>query len=522
MLFNSITFFVFIGIFLPVYFALKGKMRLLWCLMGSYFFYGFWDYRFLSLIIISTLIDYSVGLLLQGEEHSKKRKQLLVVSLIINLGFLGFFKYFNFFVDSFATMLISFGLSPSLHTLNIILPVGISFYTFQSMSYTIDVYFKKIPVETSFLRFATFIAFFPQLVAGPIVRAKEFLPQFRTDKPFDWNRFNSGSGQMLWGFFKKIVVADSLAPFVDICFETPAAFSSMQLLMGVFFYSFQIYCDFSGYSDIAIGLARIMGFDFPENFRTPYFSKNFSEFWQRWHITLSRWLRDYLYIPLGGNRAGSFGSYFFPLFFMGVAILVTGWWWLLLINGALIVYAWLYMRQSDAHKVIMFTYLNNMATMLLGGLWHGASYAFLFWGFLHGLYLIVQRLAGPYFGQIMRKMHLPKLGRDVINILLVYTFTCLAWIFFRATDFSIAIAIIEGILKLENFTFGSIVNKFWFINGLLVIALLLAVEIADFKLDFGSLVKKQPVFRAISFATVLMLIAFLGTFGSNAFIYFVF
>ena len=308
MLFNSLAFFAFLAIFLPMYFFLKGRFRLWLCLLGSYFFYGFWDYRFLSLILISTLIDYTVGLMLSREESKVRRKRLLVISLIVNLGFLGFFKYFNFFIESFQELVLSMGTSPSFNTLYIILPVGISFYTFQSMSYTIDVYYKKIPPEPDFLRFATFISFFPQLVAGPIVRASEFLPQFRTDKKFEWDRFNSGTGQMLWGFFKKVVVADSLAPFVDQCFAAPDAFSSSHLLVGVVFYSFQIYCDFSGYSDIAIGLARIMGFDFPQNFRTPYFSKNFSEFWQRWHITLSRWLRDYLYIPLGGNRSGTIGS----------------------------------------------------------------------------------------------------------------------------------------------------------------------------------------------------------------------
>jgi D-alanyl-lipoteichoic acid acyltransferase DltB (MBOAT superfamily) len=343
------------------------------------------------------------------------------------------------------------------------------------MSYTIDVYYNKIPVEKNFLRFATFISFFPQLVAGPIVRAKEFLPQFKMDKQFNWDRFNSGTGQILWGFFKKVVVADSLAPFIDQCFAAPETFSSMHLLVGVIFYSFQIYCDFSGYSDIAIGLARILGFDFPDNFKTPYFSKGFSEFWGRWHITLSSWFRDYLYIPLGGNRNGVFN-----------------------------------------------TYKNTMITNLLSGLWHGASWVFVFWGFLHGIYIIIQRLVGPHFGRFLKAIQMPKLGKDAINIFLVYTCTCFAWIFFRATDFPNALTMIEGIAKFENFTFASIVNKFWFVKGFLVIGILLMVEIADFKFDFSHLIKKQAAFRVISFASILMLIAFFGTFGSNAFIYFVF
>jgi alginate O-acetyltransferase complex protein AlgI len=297
MIFNSLPFFVFIGIFLPLYFLLKGKARLLLCLIGSYFFYGWWDWRFLSLIVFSTLIDYAVGLKLNKTEEQSKRYRLLLSSMIVNLGFLAFFKYFNFFIGSFAGLLESVGMNANIHSLNIILPVGISFYTFQSMSYTIDVYKKKIAVEKDFIRFATFISFFPQLVAGPIVRASDFLPQFQKDREFDWDRIIAGTSQILWGFFKKVAVADSLAPFVDQCFDAPGGFSSIHLLIGVVFYSFQIYCDFSGYSDIAIGLARILGFDFPQNFRTPYFSKNFSEFWKRWHISLSSWLQDYLYIP---------------------------------------------------------------------------------------------------------------------------------------------------------------------------------------------------------------------------------
>ncbi len=475
MIFNSLTFLVFIGVFLPIYFALKDRTRLWLCLLGSYFFYGWWDWRFLSLIITSTLIDYSVGLMLKKTEDQLRRKRLLIISLVVNLGFLAFFKYFNFFIASFQDLMLSIGITPSFNTLHIILPVGISFYTFQSMSYTIDVFYKKIPVERDFLRFATFIAFFPQLVAGPIVRAKEFLPQFQKNRSFEWDRFNSGLGQMLWGFFKKVAVADSLAPFVDQCFAAPEAFSSIHLLLGVIFYSFQIYCDFSGYSDIAIGLARIMGFDFPDNFRTPYFSKNFSEFWTRWHITLSSWLRDYLYIPLGGNRHGTFN-----------------------------------------------TYKNNMLTMLLGGLWHGASWVFVFWGFLHGLYLIVQRLAGPYFGRLMDLIRVPPIGKNGINILIVYFFTCLAWIFFRSPDFLTATTIIGSIGSLENFRPESIINQFWAVKGVLLIGLLLLVEMANFKFNFSKLILNQPAFRVLSFATIIWMIAFFGTFGSNAFIYFQF
>lgn len=522
MIFNSIAFLVFISVFLPLYFALKGRARLLLCLAGSYFFYGWWDWRFLSLIVISTLIDYTVGLRLTNTVDEFKRKRLLLVSMIMNLGFLGFFKYFNFFVDSFEAMALSMGIQPGFNTLNIILPVGISFYTFQSMSYTIDVYYRKIKIEPDFIRFATFISFFPQLVAGPIVRASDFLPQFQKDRQFEWDRFTSGLGQILWGFFKKVAVADSLALFVDQCFDSPGSFSSMHLTIGVIFYSFQIYCDFSGYSDIAIGLARIMGFDFPDNFRTPYFSKNFSEFWTRWHISLSSWLRDYLYIPLGGNRGGSIGSYFFILLFMILVSVMTGWWWVIALNVGIIAYGYFYMKGSERHRVVVFTYMNLMVTMLLGGLWHGASWAFVFWGFLHGSYLVVQRLIGPYFGKALDAVRTPKFAKDGINMALVYFFTCLAWVYFRSPDFSIATDVINGIASLEGFSFGTVINKFVALKGFMLIGMLLLVEIADFRYDFSQLIIKKPVFRVVSFATILWLIAFFGTFGSSAFIYFQF
>ena len=522
MIFNSLAFLVFIAVFLPLYFSMKGKARLLLCLVGSYFFYGWWDWRFLSLIAFSTFIDYFVGLQLEDTEEQSARKRLLTISMVVNLGFLAFFKYFNFFIGSFAEMLQDWGYAGSTSTLNIILPVGISFYTFQSMSYTIDVYFKKIKVERDFIRFATFISFFPQLVAGPIVRASDFLPQFQKDKNFEWDRLTAGLGQILWGFFKKVAVADSIAPFVDQCFAAPGGYSSMHLLVGIIFYSFQIYCDFSGYSDIAIGLARILGFDFPDNFKTPYFSKNFSEFWKRWHISLSSWLQDYLYIPLGGNRNGSFGSYFFILLFMGLTVLVTGWWLLGVLFGGMIVWGYWYIRRSEKHGKTLFNYMNLMVTMLLGGLWHGASWAFVFWGFLHGSYLIIQRLTSSYWNRFLDALRVPGFIQNGLAIGIVYFWTCVAWIYFRAPDFEIANSYIANIVALENFNFGSVVNKFVVAKGFLMIGAMLLVEISDFNFTYYRVVQRQPIFRVVSFAILLWLIAFFGTFGSNSFIYFQF
>ncbi len=475
MIFNSLAFLVFVAIFIPLYFALKGRARLLLALVGSYLFYGWWDWRFLSLIAMSTLVDYWVGAAIYKENDEKRRQRLLLLSMVVNLGFLGFFKYFDFFISSFVELLQSFGLQPSVSTLGIILPVGISFYTFQSMSYTIDIYRRKLEPEHDLVKFATFVAFWPQLVAGPIVRASDFLPQFRSDHPFEWDRFTKGSAQVLWGFFKKVAIADSLAPIVDQCFADPSSFGSVNLYIAVIFYSFQIYCDFSGYSDIAIGFARILGFDFPANFRTPYFSGNFSEFWTRWHISLSSWLRDYLYIPLGGNRHGTAK-----------------------------------------------TYRNLMLTMLLGGLWHGANWTFVFWGWLHGMYLVVQRLFSNVWTSVMHTLKAPRWANAGLSILLVYLFTNLAWVFFRSPDFSTAAAVLQKMAGLEGFTVAQIMNKFLVAKGVLLIAFLLLVEISDFRFNYSSLVVRQPVFRLASFAILLWMIAFFGTFNSNAFIYFQF
>ena len=480
MIFNSIPFLIFVTVFFLLYFQLRGRMRMWLILVAGYFFYGWWDWRFLGLVAFTTIMDFSLGLYIDRSENQQQRRAAVIASVVMNLTFLGFFKYFNFFADSLADGIRSLGMEPSWTTLNIILPVGISFYTFQSLSYTVDVYRRKMPVERDFIKFAAFVSLFPQLMAGPIVRAYDLLPQMSEDKKFEWRRWNSGLGRVLWGFFKKVAIADSLAPFVDQVFNAPETFGSMHLLIGVVFYSFQIYCDFSGYSDIAIGLARMMGFRFPENFRTPYFSRSFSEFWTRWHISLSSWLRDYLYIPLGGNRHGVFQ-----------------------------------------------TYRNNMITMLLGGLWHGANWAFVFWGFLHGLYLILQRLVAPLWGRLVRALRLPRFVDDGVSILAVYSLTLLAWIYFRAgslgdSSFAVANQVIAGILSGEGFHFGAVINKFQVIKGLLLIGILLAVEITNIRWRWNVRQVVDPYWRMAAFAALLWLIAFFGTFGANAFIYFQF
>ena len=476
MIFNSLVFLKFIAVFSVLYFILKGRPRLWLMFIASYFFYGWWDWRFLSLIVISTIVDFLVAQKMHTSDDQKERKRLLWVSMLVNLGFLAFFKYYNFFASSFEEMANGMGLHPRDFTLNIILPMGISFYTFQTMSYTIDVYRKDLEPEKDWLKFATFVSFFPQLVAGPIVRASDFLPQFQKSHDFDWNRLITGVGRVIWGFFKKVAIADSIAVIVDQVWANPEMHSSSYVLIGLILYSFQIYLDFSGYSDIAIGLARIFGFDFPENFKTPYFSKGFSEFWKRWHISLSSWLRDYLYIPLGGNRGGQFG-----------------------------------------------TYRNLMITMLLGGLWHGASWNFVVWGFLHGLYLILERFVGQPIGRLMKgKLHVPKWAWAGVSILTVYILTNVAWVFFRSSDFHTAMVIFQRIGSFDNFTFSSVPNKFLIIKGFFLIAILLFIEITNFKVHYNSLALRYPVFGAVGYSVLLLLIALFGTFGASAFIYFQF
>jgi len=475
MLFNSVPFLFFLPLFFAAYFATRGTARLVVCLAGSYLFYGWWDWRFLGLIALSTGIDYVVGLKIAGAEAQRAKKVWLTLSLVSNLGLLAVFKYFNFFLDSVYRATGFFGFSESPAFLAVILPVGISFYTFQTLSYSIDLYRGSIEAERNLLRFATYVAFFPQLVAGPIVRASLLLPQLRRDHPFLWSGFLLGLGQVLLGYVKKVAVADSLAPFVDRVFDAPEAFTPLSVLIGVVFYAFQIYCDFSGYSDIAIGLARMLGYDFGVNFDTPYFSKSFSEFWTRWHISLSSWLRDYLYIPLGGNRGGTLA-----------------------------------------------TYRNLMVTMLLGGLWHGASWNFVFWGFLHGLYLVVQRLLGPGFGRLVERLRVPGVVAGGFQVAAVFALTCFAWIFFRSPTFSTSVEVIARIASIDRLSLADVQLKVVVLKGSLLIGVLVVAELWSKTVVLPSLVLERPVARTLAFASALWVIFLFGTFDGGQFIYFQF
>lgn len=395
MLFNSLSF----AIFLPVVFALywllrrhlKGQNILL--LISSYVFYGWWDARFLSLIVASTVVDFFLGKYLVKAKSMASRNWLLSASILFNLGLLGVFKYYNFFIENFAHLAHSLGFHTDPTLLSIALPVGISFYTFQTMSYTIDIYRKQLEPTHDFIAFAAFVGYFPQLVAGPIERASNLLPQIAKPRSFNYQKAVDGLRQALWGFFKKVVIADAVAPLVDQAFTDPNLYSSSALIAGAFLFSVQIYCDFSGYSDIAIGISKLFGIDLMQNFRTPYFSRDIAEFWRRWHISLSTWFRDYLYIPLGGSRG------------------------------------------STLLKV-----RNTFAIFIVSGFWHGANWTFIIWGLINALLFLPLLLAK----RNRNNLDHPSL-KDFHRIALTFIITTIAWVFFRANSLAHAIDYLDGI-----------------------------------------------------------------------------
>ena len=351
MLFNSYEFFIFLPIvFFLYWFVFKNNLKFqnTLILLASYVFYSWWDWRFLSLIIISTIIDYLIGLKIYKSNDLHIKRYYLLFSIIVNLGILGFFKYYNFFIDSWIILLNSVGYYPSsVWTLNVILPVGISFYTFQTMSYSLDIYYNKLKPTRDIISFAAFVSFFPQLVAGPIERASNLIPQILNKRTFKYNNGVQGLRLILWGMFKKVVVADSLSLQVDYCFNNYHTLNGGLLFLGLIYFSFQIYCDFSGYSDIAIGTAKLFGIDLMKNFKYPYFSRNIAEFWRRWHISLSTWFRDYMYIPLGGSKMGK----------------------------------WISIR-------------NIFIIFIISGFWHGANWTFIAWGLCHAIIYIPLFLSG--------------------------------------------------------------------------------------------------------------------------------
>tara|TARA_B100000902_G_scaffold365033_1_gene385634 strand:- start:102410 stop:103858 length:1449 start_codon:yes stop_codon:yes gene_type:complete len=482
MIFNTIDFAIFLPIIFILYWFVIYKNILhqnLLITISSYVFYGWWDWRFLSLIAFSTSVDYIIGNKLSITQNKNSRKLLLFTSVFVNLGFLGFFKYYNFFLENFVDAFSFFGYSINSNSLNIILPVGISFYTFQTLSYTIDVYKKKIKPAKDIISFTAFVSFFPQLVAGPIERAKNLLPQFYKKRDFDYYKAVDGMRQILLGLFKKIVIADNCAVFADQIFNNYQDYSGSTLILGAILFTFQIYCDFSGYSDIAIGTARLFGFNLMQNFAFPYFSRDIAEFWRRWHISLSTWFRDYLYIPLGGSRGSNY--------------------------------------QKIRNVFIIF---------LVSGFWHGANWTFIIWGALNAIYFLPIMLMkrNRINTDIVAKDRLFPSIKELVSIIITFSLTVFAWIFFRSESVNDGFAYLFNIIDSSVFTLPDLITpKLEMIYTLFCIIILLFFEWKNRKKTHALEIDHLTKFNrwGIYLTIILMIITF-GTFNHNEFIYFQF
>jgi D-alanyl-lipoteichoic acid acyltransferase DltB (MBOAT superfamily) len=479
MLFNSIDFAVFILIvFLVYWFICKNfKTQNLVIVLASYLFYAWWDWRFLSLMLFSTLIDYLIGQKLGIEKSSVKRKILLCISIFTNLGLLFFFKYFNFFIDNFITAFTFFGYDIKTSSIHIILPLGISFFTFQTLSYTIDIYKQKFKPCKNLIAFAGFVSFFPQLVAGPIEKANNLLPQFYAKRIFNYNKAVDGMRQILWGLFKKIIIADNCAKYANIIFNNSDDYSGSTLVLGAILFTFQIYGDFSGYSDIAIGTSRLFGFNLMKNFSFPYFSRDIAEFWRRWHISLSTWFKDYLYIPLGGSR-----------------------------------------------KNLRINVRNICIVFIVSGLWHGANWTFLVWGLLNAIYftpLLLTKKNRINLDIVAKGRIFPNF-KDQLSMLLTFILVAFSWIFFRSENIEHAISYITGIFSISLFTVPEILP----ITTILLILFFIIIEWSGREGEYGieniKEIHCKPI-RWFSYLSLLLIIYFFGSFEESVeFIYFQF
>ena len=483
MLFNSIDFAIFLPIvFILYWFVVDKNLKLqnLLIVVASYVFYGWWDWRFLSLILFSTLVDYSMGVLLKDEEDKRKRKLFLSISILVNLGLLGFFKYYNFFLDNFITVFTFLGHPIKAQGLNIVLPVGISFYTFQTLSYTIDVYKRKLEPTKDLIAFMAFVSFFPQLVAGPIERATNLLPQFYKKRTFEYDKAVNGLKQILWGLFKKTVIADNAAQIANDIFNNSVDYSGSTLVLGALFFAFQIYGDFSGYSDIAIGTSRLFGFNLMRNFNFPYFSRDIAEFWRRWHISLSTWFRDYLYIPLGGSRGG-----------IGMKI------------------------------------RNIFIIFIVSGFWHGANWTFIVWGMLNALYYMPLLLLGKNRANtntVAEGKYIPSI-KEFFQMTLTFVLTVLAWIFFRAENIGHALSYLSTIFS-KSLLSMPYFNKMG--KGLMTIILILIFMIIEwlgrdkqFAIEEIGM-RWNRITRWFFYAIIIFLIGFYMQTTETPFIYFQF
>ncbi|AUC74737.1 MBOAT family O-acyltransferase [Olleya sp. Bg11-27] len=489
MLFNSLDFALFFPVVFVLYWlvAKNRNYRNILLLVSSYVFYGWWDWRFLLLIAFSSLVDFLIGQKIYNTDNKKKQKQYLLVSLVINLGFLVYFKYTNFFIDTFVESFRLFGTELEVSTLNIILPVGISFYTFQTLSYTIDIYRKQLEPTKDWLAFFSFVSFFPQLVAGPIERASHLLPQFYRTYKFNYNQVKSGLLLMAFGLFKKMVIADRAALYVNEVYNNPGNYEGVETIIATVLFAFQIYCDFSGYSDIAIGAARTMGFDLMRNFDSPYFSKSITEFWRRWHISLSTWFRDYVYIPLGGSRKGKYR-----------------------------------------------TYANLFIIFLVSGLWHGAAMTFVIWGVIHGVIIVFEKATYKMRTKICNTLGLSAntFANKLFFVIITFVIVDFAWLFFRANSFADASIITQNIFN-NNFyeLFGTDLYLIGLKDNEFLVLMVSIVVLICFELNHkkGNMViwlgKQSTILRWSTYLAIVVVITIFGVYGDDSvseFLYFQF
>ncbi|ADR20598.1 O-acyltransferase [Marivirga tractuosa] len=482
MLFNSSEFALFLPFsFLLYWFVFKKHLKAqnFFLLAISYVFYGWWDWRFLSLIAFSSLVDFIAGQQIEKSNTKARKKFFLWISICTNLGFLGFFKYFNFFAESFADMVTMIGMQANPWSLNVILPVGISFYTFQTMSYTIDLYRGQMKAEKDPVAFFAYVSFFPQLVAGPIERAVNLLPQFKIKREFSYEQGADGMRLILWGLFKKVVIADNCAIFVNEIFANYQSASGMELILGAVFFAFQIYGDFSGYSDIAIGTAKLFGFNLMTNFRTPYFSRDMAEFWRRWHISLSTWFRDYVYIPLGGSRVGKGRAVF-----------------------------------------------NTFVIFVVSGFWHGANWTFIIWGALNAIYFLPLLLLGKNrknTDTVAENRFLPNLV-EIWQMGSTFALTCLAWVFFRAETVTNAFVYIRNIFNFEGSFFDLKRPSLIGYSLPLIIIFWIFIEWIIRKNSIENLFgdRANKLVKYGFYYAIVVIIFFFGAFDKSEFIYFQF
>jgi D-alanyl-lipoteichoic acid acyltransferase DltB (MBOAT superfamily) len=479
MLFNSLHFLIFFPVVAALFFLAPHRYRLPLLFVASCYFYMAFIPSYILILFVLIAVDYVAGILIDRAE-GPARKRLLWISLVANIGILGVFKYFNFFSENVAELSRALGLPVHPTLLHLALPIGLSFHTFQSMSYTIEVYRGRWKAERNLLVYAVYVLFFPQMVAGPIERPYNLLPQFHRDVEFDAERAKQGLRLMLWGFIMKVVVADRLAIYANQVFENPSAHHGLTTALGIYFFSFQIYCDFAGYSTIAIGAAWLLGYRLMTNFRTPYFASSVAEFWTRWHISLSSWFRDYLYIPLGGNR-------------------VSRWRW----------------------------YFNLMFVFMVSGFWHGANWTFLVWGALHGLYLIGSIVIDPVRRSFLRLVRLAESGwvARLVGVFITFHLVTLAWVFFRARSMSDAWLLLENLVHPEpgGLTFDYPMGSSDFTLALLSIVALVTAELLRGRITVTSLIGARPVWVrwGVYYAAVLGIL-FFGVLTQSRFIYFQF